>query len=199
MMKIIRYTAWALVLIVAAALTYTQLTRDSGRDLLEVADAQFGGPFNLVRHDGQPISEQDLLGKPHAIFFGFTHCPEICPTTLFEARGWVERLGADADDFSIYFFTVDPERDTPEFLSEYLSSFDDTVTGITGSVEDMQNAMKLYRVYAKKVPLDDGDYTMDHTATVYLMDSDGKFSGTVSWGEDPDTAFEKVRRLVEKG
>lgn len=197
-MRIIRYTAWALVVLVCAGLAYSYFTRDSGRDLLEVADARFGGPFSLTRHDGEPITDQDLLGRPHAVFFGFSHCPEVCPTTLFEAAGWKEKLGDRADDFGVYFFTVDPERDTPEFLSEYLEAFDGKITGITGTPEDMTEVMRHYRVYARKVPLDDGDYTMDHSATVYLIDAEGNFTGTISWGEDPDTAFEKVRKLVDK-
>ena len=197
-MKAIQYTAWTAVVLVTALLAYLMLARDSGRELLDLARADIGGPFELVRADGSPITDKDLLGKPHAMFFGFTHCPEVCPTTLYEASGWLERLGDDADRIDIYFVTVDPERDNTEVLSEYMTAFPG-VTGITGDSEAIESTLKAYKVFARKVPLEEGGYTMDHTATVYLMDAEGDFSGTIAWREDPDIAFEKIRRLIDEG
>jgi len=198
-MKMIRYGAWALVVLVFAALGYVWLSQHYGKPLGELAGAGIGGPFTLVSNEGVTVTEKDLLGKPHAVFFGFTHCPEVCPTTLYEARGWIEKLGEKADNFAVYFITVDPERDDQETISEYMSLFDDRITGLTGSREEIDRATKAYKVYSRKVPLGDGDYTMDHTATVYLMDAQGNFSGTISWGEDPGSALAKVRKLAANG
>lgn len=198
-MKWIRYTAWALVVIVFAGLAYAWLAQQSGNPVGKMAGAGIGGPFSLVNDEGETVTEEDLLGRPHAVFFGFTHCPEVCPTTLYEARGWMEQLGDKADNFAVYFITVDPERDTQEAIGEYMSLFDDKIVGLTGSREAIDQALKAYKVYAKKVPLGDGDYTMDHTATVYLMDAKGGFSGTISWGEDPDSALAKIKKLAENG
>jgi protein SCO1 len=194
-MTTLRYIAWALVLVLAGTLTYVWLAGAGGRQIVEFADAGIGGPFNLTRADGTPITDRDLLGEPHAIFFGFTHCPEVCPTTLFEASGWLEKLGPQAENFSVYFVTVDPERDTTQVLGEYMTSFP-RITGITGDQAEIDQMLQSYKVYSRKVPLDDGDYTMDHTATVYLMDAEGEFSGTIAWSEDSEIALKKIRRLI---
>lgn len=194
-MKIVRYGAWALVAIIIAVLGVSWFSGNGGKSIMEMAGAEIGGPFTLEKTDGSSITEKDLQGKAHAIFFGFTHCPEVCPTTLFEAAGWLKNLGTDAEKFAIYFITVDPERDTPEMLDLYMESFPG-ITGLSGSPEKLAEVQKLYKVYSKKVPLEGGGYTMDHTATVYLMDEDGKFSGTIAYGENPDIAMKKIRRLV---
>jgi protein SCO1/2 len=198
-MKAIRYTAWALVVIAAAAFSFVWLSGDGGRKALEMANIKLGGPFELVRADGSPISDKDLAGTPHAIFFGFTHCPEVCPTTLLEAAGWLKQLGPEADRFKFYFVTVDPERDTPQVIEDYIASFDPRIVGITGDRAKVDKLLADYRVYAKRVDLEGGDYTMDHTATVYLMRGDGSFAGTISYGENPDTAIEKIRNLIKNG
>lgn len=198
-MRAIRYGAWALVILLGAGLAVAWFMSNSDRNWTDVAQVKIGGEFNLVDEDGNTITEQDLLGKPHAIFFGFTHCPEICPTTLYEASGWLKQLGDDGDKLGVYFVSVDPERDTPEVMSDYLSAFDPRIKAITGPLEDVEKTLKDYRVYHKKVPLDDGDYTMDHTATVYLMRADGTFAKTIAWGENPDTAIAKIRDLIDNG
>ncbi|MCU0790434.1 MAG: SCO family protein, partial [Nitratireductor sp.] len=166
---------------------------------LDMANVKLGGPFELVRADGTPVTDKDIAGTPHAIFFGFTHCPEVCPTTLYEAAGWLQQLGPDAEKFRFYFITVDPERDTPEALKEYVASFDPRITGITGAPDKIAKVLADYRVYAKRVELEDGDYTMDHTATVYLIRGDGSFAGTISYNENPDIAIEKLRNLIKNG
>jgi protein SCO1 len=198
-MKAIRYGAWVLVALLAAVVAWLSLGGESGRKALEMARVKLGGPFELVRADGTTITDRDISGAPHAMFFGFTHCPEICPTTLFEAAGWLQKLGPDGDRLKVYFITVDPERDTPDVLKDYVSSFDPRITGITGAPDRIARMLADYRVYAKRVELDGGDYTMDHTATVYLMRADGSFAGTIAYGENPDTALEKLRNLLKDG
>jgi len=137
--------------------------------------AAIGGPFRLTDQNGQPFGDQDLKGKSFLVFFGFTHCPDVCPTTLFEISEIMRNLGSDADRTAALFITVDPERDSPAAIKDYLSSFDPHVHGLTGDQAALAAVARAYRVYYKKVPLDGGDYTMDHTAIVYLMDKDGRF------------------------
>jgi protein SCO1 len=134
-----------------------------------------GGPFHLIDQNGKPFSNQDMKGKPYLVFFGYTHCPDICPTTLFEISQLFRKLGPDANQLGALFITVDPARDTQTVLKEYLASFDPHLRGLTGDQKAIDQAIKDYRVYAKKVPLQGSDYSMDHTAIVYLMDKDGNF------------------------
>src|SRR5882672_219357 len=126
--------------------------------------ANIGGPFRLTDQNGKTFTDQDLKGRPFLVFFGFTHCPEICPTTLFEVSEILRKLGPDAERVRAVFITIDPERDTPGALKEYLSSFDPRLAALTGDAAAIAAVAKAYRVYVKKVPLDEGDYTMDHTA-----------------------------------
>jgi protein SCO1/2 len=139
------------------------------------AIAAVGGPFQLVDQDGKTVSDADMRGRPFLVFFGYTHCPDVCPTTLFEMSQMLHVLGPDAGRIGALFITVDPERDTPAVLKDYLASFDPHLRALTGDPAAVDAALKAYRVYAKKVPLKDGDYTMDHTAVVYLMDKNGRF------------------------
>lgn len=134
-----------------------------------------GGPFRLVDGNGNVVTDQDLKGRPFLVFFGFTHCPEICPTTLYEVSEVLRNLGPDADKTAGLFITIDPERDTPAVMKDYLANFDPHLKGLTGDPAAIDAVAKAYRAYYKKVPLDDGGYTMDHTALVYLMDKQGKF------------------------
>jgi protein SCO1/2 len=155
-----------------------------------------GGAFQLVDHNGKSITDRDLKGHPTLIFFGFTHCPDICPTTLFEVSEIMRELGKDADRVKALFVTVDPERDTPEKLKDYLSSFDPHLTGVTGDMASIAAMGKAYRVYFKKVPLDGGGYTMDHTALVYLMDKEGRFVAPFNMMRRPDEAAADLRRYL---
>ncbi len=167
---------------------------NSGRDAKSISTIVIGGPFNLVRHDGAAVDEKILKGKPTLMFFGFTHCPDICPTALFEMSEIMRALGNDADRTQAFFVSVDPERDTPAQLKLYLSSFDPHISGLTGSDSQIAQVVKNFRVYAKKVPLKDGDYTMDHTALVYLFDRDGRFVAPFNMKRKPDEAAADLRR-----
>jgi protein SCO1 len=156
--------------------------------------AAVGGPFRLIDQDGKPLSDQDLKGRPFLVFFGFTHCPDVCPSTLFEVSEVLRRLGPDADRVRALFITVDPERDTPDKLKDYLSSFDPHLIALTGDPEAIAATAKAYRVYTKKVPLEGGTYTMDHTTIVYLMDKEGRFVAPFSLKRRPEEAAADLRR-----
>jgi protein SCO1/2 len=155
-----------------------------------------GGPFTLTTQTGAKLSNADLKGKPFAVVFGFTRCPEVCPTTLWEMSQAFDKLGPDADKLRMLFISVDPTRDTPEFMARYLQSFDKHITGLTGTEDEIAAVAKEYRIYYEKVPTDDGDYTMNHTATIFLMDADGQFTGTISYGESMGMRLQKLRRLI---
>ena len=170
----------------------------SGRLSAPVAQqiAAIGGPFKLTDQNGRPVSDQDLKGYPFLVFFGFTHCPDVCPTTLFEVSEILRSLGGDADRARALFITVDPERDTPAAMKDYLSSFDPHLAGLTGDAAAIAAVAKAYRVYYKKVPLDQGDYTMDHTAIVYLMDKDGRFVAPFNLKRTTEAAVADLRRYL---
>ena len=169
----------------------------SGRSPISVpAPSAIGGPFRLVDQNGSAVTQEDMKGKPSLLFFGFTHCPDICPTTLFDVSEIYKALGRDGDKVGAYFVTVDPERDTPAILKEYLSSFDPRLRGLTGDPAAVTAMEKAYRVYSKKVPLDAGGYTMDHTALVYLMDKEGRFVAPFNLKRKPDEAAADLRRYL---
>jgi protein SCO1/2 len=155
-----------------------------------------GGPFELTDQNAQPITDKDLKGRPFLVFFGFTHCPDVCPTTLFEVSEILRTLGPDSDRIRALFITVDPERDTPAVLKDYLSSFDPHLVGVTGDPAAVATVVKSYRVYAKKVPLEGGNYTMDHTAIVYLMDKEGRFVVPFNIKRRPEEAAADLRRYL---
>jgi protein SCO1/2 len=182
----------SLVLVFALVLLVLRGHSGSG----PVQAAAVGGPFRLVDHDGRPFTDQDLKGKPFLVFFGFTHCPEICPTTLFDVSEVLRRLGPDADRVGALFITVDPERDTPEKLKDYISSFDPHLVALTGDPEALAATAKAYRVYSKKVPLEGGTYTMDHSTIVYLMDKEGRFVAPFSLKRRPEEAAAELRRYL---
>jgi len=160
------------------------------------APAAIGGPFQLVDQSGATVTERNLQGKPSLIFFGFTHCPDVCPTTLFEMSELLRAMGKDADRVNAYFISVDPERDSAAAMKDYLSSFDPHLKGLTGDPEAIAKVLSAYRVYAKRVPLKDGDYTMDHTALTYLMDRDGKFVAPFNLNRKPEDAAADLRKYL---
>ena len=155
-----------------------------------------GGPFQLVDQNARPITDQDLKGKPFLVFFGFTHGPDICPATLFEVSEILRAMGPDADKVRALFVTVDPERDTPDKLKDYLSSFDPHLVAATGDPAAVKAMEKAYRVYSKKVPLEAGGYTMDHTALVYLMDKEGRFVAPFNVKRKAAEAAADLRRYL---
>jgi protein SCO1/2 len=160
------------------------------------APAAIGGPFQLTDQAGRTVTEKNMQGRPTLIFFGFTHCPDICPTSLFEISEVLRAMGKDADRVNAYFISVDPERDTAAAMKDYLSSFDPHLEGLTGNPDEVTKVISAYRVYARKVPLKDGDYTMDHTALIYLMDRDGRFVSPFNLKRTPEQAAADLRRYL---
>ena len=158
--------------------------------------ATVGGPIQLTDQNGQPFSDQSQRGKPFLVFFGFTHCPDVCPTALFEVSEIMRRLGPDAARAAALFISVDPERDTPAVLKEYLSSFDPNLQALTGDPAAIAAVAKTYRVYYKKVPLEGEDYTLDHTALVYLMDKQGRFVAPFNIKRPPEAAVADLRKYL---
>ncbi|MGO4389627.1 SCO family protein [Microvirga sp. 2YAF29] len=157
-----------------------------------------GGPFKLTSHEGKPFTDADLKGKPFAVFFGFTHCPEVCPTTLYDLTQDLESLEKDSDKVRVAFITVDPAQDTPELMKTYLSSFDPRIVGLTGTDDEIAAVAKEYKIYYRKVPTDSG-YTMDHSATIFLMDSKGDFYGTSNFQESAEIRRSKLKQLIKNG
>ena len=197
LVRLMRYGAWAFAIaltLIVAYLTVSYYQRDAAPPGL--ATASIGGPYRLHGTNGEVVTEASFPGKAKAMFFGFTHCPDICPTTLFEAGNWLKELGTDADKVQMLYITVDPERDTVEQMTAYLTAFDPRIIGLSGSREEVDPVIREFRIYARKVPLEDGDYTMDHTAAVLLFRPDGSFAGTVDYNEPPETAIAKLKRLV---
>ena len=160
------------------------------------APAAIGGPFQLTDQGGQTVTDKSLQGRPTLIFFGFTHCPDVCPTSLFEISEVLRAMGGDADRVNAYFVSVDPERDTVAAMKDYLSSFDPHLKGLTGDPEVIAKVLSEYRVYSRKVPLKDGDYTMDHTALIYLMDRDGHFVSPFNLKRTPEAAAADLKRYL---
>jgi protein SCO1/2 len=184
--------SFAATLLVGFVLLF--LVTGGGRNI--AAPAAIGGPFQLTDQTGAVVTDKSLEGRPTLIFFGFTHCPDVCPTSLFEISEVLRAMGQQADRVNAYFISVDPERDTPAAMKEYLSSFDPHLKGLTGDPEVMAKVISEYRVYAKKVPLKDGDYTMDHTALIYLMDRDGRFVAPFNLKRSPDEAAAELKRYL---
>ena len=185
----------ALALILAATpLAACKPASDSAGQV--ASTVKIGGPFTLVDTTGKPVTEKSLLGKPTAIFFGFTYCPEVCPTTLLELTEAMKTLGSKADKLNVVFVSVDPERDTPEQMKLYLSNFDPRIKGYTGTLEQVAGVAKAYRVYYQKVPLDGGSYTVDHSSAVYLLDRTGEFVGVVAYKTPPDEVAARLRDLL---
>jgi protein SCO1 len=154
-----------------------------------------GGPFNLVDQNGKTVTDADLKGKWHLVFFGYTHCPDTCPTALNEISLALDKLGPkEKSTVGVYFISVDPQRDTPAVLKGYLASFDAPVIGLTGTPEEVAQAAKEYRVYYAKHPRADGAYDMDHSAVIYIMDPQGRFTATFT----PDTSADDMAKRLEK-
>ncbi|QCI66997.1 SCO family protein [Phreatobacter stygius] len=201
-LRFIRYGLWGLIAVIAAAgaWAYWQGPLPSPRSATTLLDRDaIGGPFELTDENGRRLSSTSLAGKPYAIFFGFTHCPDVCPTTMMEMANVIQELGDAARDFRVFFVSVDPVRDTPELLRVYTDSFDPRIIGLTGSEAEIAAAAKAFRAVYMKVPTEGETYTMEHTAIVYLMNGEGRLAGTIAYGEAHDAALDKVKRLLAGG
>jgi protein SCO1 len=194
-MRKVRLILWALVGVAIAAVAVLMLVpRQSANPQAITADS-FGGPFTLTGSDGRRFQSSSLRGKPHAIFFGFTHCPDVCPTTLARFVKLRRQLGQGERPFEILFITVDPERDGPEEVGKYAELFDSPVIGLTGSPAEIAQVKKQYGIYSEKVPDGSGGYGVDHTATVLLFDRAGGFVATISPEEADSAALAKLKRI----
>lgn len=161
-----------------------------------VVATELGEPFTLIDHNGAPITEAAFTGKPSLLFFGFTHCPDVCPTTIYDMESWLTDLDVGDDAINAYFITVDPERDTPAFLKDYLEPQSDRIIGITGVPQDVWAMAKSWRVYFQKRPLGEGDYTMDHYAATFVLNADGAVVDLISYGEDAEIAKAKISNVL---
>lgn len=196
-LRTVRILLWLVVFAVLAGITLV-LVRDREELAQPTAAASFGGPFTLVGADGQPFASSRLAGKPHAMFFGFTHCPDVCPTTLSRLVRLRRELGNGAEAFDILFVSVDPERDKPADMAKYASLFEDPVIALTGSPAQIQQVKKQFGVYSRKVASHHGgaDYGVEHTSTVLLFDRAGKLAGTIAQDEADGPALDKLRRVT---
>ncbi len=195
-LKLVRLVAWSSIAILTAAMLYLLLAPkpDSGSGV-----AGIGGPFRLAAADGSTVDSEQLKGRPFALFFGFTHCPDVCPTSMLEITNDLNALGDLTKAFRVYFVTVDPARDTAALLKEYTGSFDPRIVGLVPKDEQELAAMaRSYRAIYRKVETPSG-YTMDHTATIYLMDAKGEFFGSLDSKETPEVRQSKLKRLIAKG
>jgi protein SCO1/2 len=161
-------------------------------------DSAFGGgSYTLETGSGKPFTEASLAGAPTMLFFGYTHCPDVCPTTMAEMALWFHELGPAGKKLRAFFVSVDPTRDTPSVIQDYVKAVSDQITGVSGSPDEIAKIEKAWRVFSRKVPTPDGkDYTMDHTASIYLLNSKGQFMDIIAYEEDDATALKKLRTLL---
>jgi protein SCO1/2 len=160
------------------------------------AAARIGGPFTLVDDTGATVTEKTLAGKPYAMYFGYTFCPDVCPTKLLDMSRWIKKLGPDAEKLNYVFVSIDPERDTPKLMHTYLSSFDRHIRGFTGTPEQIAKIAEEYRVYYKKIRTNDGGYVMDHSAIIYLMSANDKLVTIIPYQEDDASMLATLESLV---
>lgn len=177
--------------VLAAFLLYSHFMRGPAGGALAL-----GGPFKLASANGGIVDSEELRGHPYGVFFGFTHCPEVCPTTLYEMSETLKQMGDEAKDFRLFFITVDPERDTAALLKDYVGNFDPRMEGLVPTPEELKAVAKSFRAYYDKQPTSDGSYTMSHTAMIYLMDRDGQFVTVIPYGDTPEGRLDKMRKLL---
>ena len=197
-MRGVRIVLWVLVGFALLAFAFLML-RPAPRPTVQSQPLQLssiGGPFTLTGSDGKPFASSSLAGKPYAIFSGFTHCPDVCPTTLARMVRLRQQLGAGDRPFEILFVTVDPKRDGPAEVGKYAELFDSPVTGLTGSPAQIEQAKKQFGIFSQQVPDGSGGYSVDHTAPVLLFDRQGKFTATIAPEEQDSAALAKLRRIT---
>jgi protein SCO1/2 len=194
-LKRIRLLLWLLVALaiagVAALLIRQPVSQAPAGEMVAI-----GGPFSLTGSDGQPFSSARLAGKPFAIFFGFTHCPDVCPTTLARLARLRRQLGHGDGSIAIVFVTVDPERDGPQEVGRYTALFGTPVIGLTGSPAQIDQVKKQFGVFSQKVEQPGAEYSVDHTAATFLFGADGKFVATIAPDEGDAAALAKLRRIT---
>lgn len=174
-----------------------QITAAESMDAVMWGQGTIGGPFSLTDHSGKPRTDTDFRGKVLLVYFGFTHCPDICPTDLMAIAGALNTLGSQAEQVQALFITLDPQRDTQSLLSTYVDSFHERLVGLTGSETAIRRAAHAYKVYFKKVPgKNDDDYAIDHSAYIYLMDRDGKFAGVFPPSTSPDRIAQILKPMM---
>ncbi|MDQ3483080.1 MAG: SCO family protein [Pseudomonadota bacterium] len=197
-MKRVRILIWILVVLALAGFAYLTLrpTPEGRVSQGQVTGSTFGGPFTLLGSDSKPFSSQSLSGKPFAVFFGFTHCPDVCPTTLQRLVKLRNELGRGDEAFNIVFVSVDPERDGPEQVATYENAFGGPVIALTGSPAQIEQVKKQFGIFAQKAPDGNGGYNVDHTATALLFDRNGQFVSTISPEEPDQPALDKLKRVT---
>jgi protein SCO1/2 len=192
-----RLALWVLVgLVATGVIVLLWKSSEPQQGVVQTSIATIGGPFTLTASTGKPFSSAELNGKPAAVFFGFTHCPDVCPTTLARLTKLRRELGKGDDALSIVFITVDPERDTPAEVDTYMKLYDSPVIGLTGTPAQIEAVKKQFGIYSRKVEQPGGSYSVDHTATVILLDRNGQFSSTLSPEEGNQVALDKLKRIT---
>ena len=197
-MRTFRIVLWTLVVVAAlgaTALFVFNMDRQN-RGETSMISTIGSGQFALVDQRGNAVDNSIFKGKPTLLFFGYTHCPDVCPTTMGEMQGWFSALGDEAKSLQGVFITVDPERDTPQILGDYVGFVSDRIHALTGTPEEINKVVRNWGAMSEKVPQDDGNYLVNHTASVFLVDSRGQFFRTIAYGEPTNTALEKIRQLL---
>lgn len=189
---------WLTLLTLAAVFLVVRILPDVAPGVLKSEHA-IGGPFTLTDHKGQRVTEAVLAGKPFAMYFGFTHCPGVCPTALQGMSSLLAKLGPDADKLRMVFVTTDPARDTPAVMGDYLKAFDPRILGLTGSEAEVKQMLLTYRVYAQKGEVKNGEYQMDHSSAIYLMDRTGELKTVIGQGESAQASLAKLQELIVGG
>lgn len=190
--------ALCVALLAGVAMLLFRTAPPGGTQTVSEGRADIGGPFNLVDDQGRPVSEADLKGKVSLIYFGYSFCPDICPTDLQQIAQALDMLEGNPADAQGIFITIDPERDTPEHMAEHVKLFHPDLRGFTGTPAQIEVAAKAYRAYYKKVSAEQAgssDYLMDHSAFIYLMDRDGQFVRVFGHGVDPAELVAAIRAL----
>ncbi|ALE03634.1 SCO family protein [Bartonella ancashensis] len=181
-MRSVVYILSLSVLFIAGVITYDK-----------VVNKPLGDSFVLLSSDGETITEADIRSKPAAIFFGYTTCPEVCPTTSANLDRWLSEIGPDAEKLGVWFVTIDPEYDTPEVLHEYLSNFKSKIVGISGNAEDVKKMISSFNIVAQKIPgTSDDNYTYDHTSAVLLLKKGGKLAGKILYSAEESETEDKI-------
>jgi protein SCO1/2 len=196
-----RFRLWLWIGVTVAAIglaTALMLRAPAGDDAGKSYSTAFGGSFTMTDQNGRTVTEKTLRGRPYAIFFGFTRCPDVCPTTLTRMAQLRKALGADGMKFDIIFVSVDPEHDTRDGIRDYLTLFDTPIIGLSGTAEQLAGIVKTFHVFYEKVPVEGGDYTIDHTASIFLMDREGRFVTTIDHKEGQEVAVQKLRRVIDE-